>query len=352
MAKLGEATCKMKFNDILEIKNGKNQKAVENQDGRYPIYGSGGIMGRADDFICEGDTVVIGRKGSINNPIFVEEPFWNVDTAFGLVANKEKIQPKYLYYFCVNFDFNRLNTTVTIPSLTKANLLQIEIDVPSIERQKDIIEILDKISNLIQLRKQQLEHLDELVKSRFVEMFGDPVSNPKGWLLKRFDSICENLDSQRIPIASAKRKVGPYPYYGASGIVDYVENYIFDEDLLLISEDGANLVMRSSPIAFSISGKTWVNNHAHIVRFEHLSTQKYIEMCFEMRDISDSITGSAQPKFNQAKLNEMLFPLPPLDLQNQFADFVAQVDKSKLAVQKSLEQLEILKKSLMQAYFG
>ena len=183
-------------------------------------------------------------------------------------------------------------------------------------------------------------------------MFGDPVLNPKGWLLKRFDSICENLDSQRIPIASAERKVGPYPYYGASGIVDYVENYIFDEDLLLISEDGANLVMRSTPIAFSISGKTWVNNHTHVVRFEHLSTQKYIEMCFELRDISDSITGSAQPKFNQAKLNEILFPLPPLDLQNQFADFVAQVDKSKLAVQKSLEQLEILKKALMQEYFG
>lgn len=166
--------------------------------------------------------------------------------------------------------------------------------------------------------------------------------NPKGWLLKRFDSICENLDSQRIPIASAERKVGPYPYYGASGIVDYVENYIFDEDLLLISEDGANLVMRSTPIAFSISGKTWVNNHTHVVRFEHLSTQKYIEMCFELRDISDSITGSAQPKFNQAKLNEILFPLPPLDLQNQFADFVAQVDKSKLVAQRGLQQLNFL----------
>ena len=99
----------MTFNDVLEIKNGRNQKAVENPDGRYPIYGSGGIMGHADDYICEAETVIVGRKGSINNPIFVDEPFWNVDTAFGLTAKKDVLLPRYLYYFCKHFDFERLN---------------------------------------------------------------------------------------------------------------------------------------------------------------------------------------------------------------------------------------------------
>ena len=128
-----------KFIDILEIYNGKNQKSVENPDGKYPIYGSGGVMGRADEYICPAETVVIGRKGSINNPIFVTEPFWNVDTAFGLVARKEVLLPKYLFYFCRYFDFEKLNTTVTIPSLTKANLLKIEIPIPSIIEQKSIV---------------------------------------------------------------------------------------------------------------------------------------------------------------------------------------------------------------------
>ena len=91
----------MKFKDVLEIKNGRNQRQVENVKGRYPIYGSGGVMGYADDYICEAETVVIGRKGNINSPIFVEEPFWNVDTAFGLVANRKILIPKYLYYFCL-----------------------------------------------------------------------------------------------------------------------------------------------------------------------------------------------------------------------------------------------------------
>ena len=103
------------FGDVLEIKNGKNQKAVENPEGMYPIYGSGGVIGRADNYICEADTIVIGRKGSINNPIYVGEPFWNVDTAFGLEANQEVLLPRYLYYFCKFFDFERLNKAVTIP---------------------------------------------------------------------------------------------------------------------------------------------------------------------------------------------------------------------------------------------
>lgn len=111
-----------RFSDVLTIINGKNQSKVENPNGKYPIYGSGGIMGYADDYICESQTVIIGRKGSINKPIFVETPFWNVDTAFGLSAKKDVLLPKYLYYFCEYFDFEKLNTTVTIPSLTKANL--------------------------------------------------------------------------------------------------------------------------------------------------------------------------------------------------------------------------------------
>ena len=168
-----------KFIDILEIYNGKNQKSVENPDGKYPIYGSGGVMGRADEYICPAETVVIGRKGSINNPIFVTEPFWNVDTAFGLVARKEVLLPKYLFYFCRYFDFEKLNTTVTIPSLTKANLLKIEIPIPSIIEQKSIVTKLNLLTDMIQQRQEQLTKLDELIKARFVEMFGDLVENPK-----------------------------------------------------------------------------------------------------------------------------------------------------------------------------
>lgn len=228
------------------------------------------------------------------------------------------------------------------------------IDVPEIDyaTQRKVAATLNKIDTLIFLRKQQLEKLDELVKARFVEMFGDPVSNPMGWKRVRFDSISENLDSKRVPVTESDRKDGVYPYYGASGIVDWINDYIFDEDILLVSEDGANLLMRSTPIAFSVSGKSWVNNHAHVVRFHDFATQKFIEVYFSLIDISEYITGTAQPKLNQAKLNTMLFCWPPLSLQKQFAAFVERVDQQKQTVQQSLEKLELMKKALMQEYFG
>lgn len=224
--------------------------------------------------------------------------------------------------------------------------------IPPMDEQQKISRIFFMVEHLILLRKQQLAKMDELVKAWFVEMFGEPMSNPMGWKRVRFDSISENLDSKRVPVTESDRKDGIYPYYGASGIVDWISDYIFDEDILLVSEDGANLLMRSTPIAFSVSGKSWVNNHAHVVRFHDFATQKFIEVYFSLIDISEYITGTAQPKLNQEKLNAMLFCWPPLALQNQFATFVERVDQQKQTVQQSLEKLELMKKALMQEYFG
>ena len=266
----------------------------------------------------------------------------------------DKINPRYLYWFltCNTEYLNSLGRGATFKEISKEIVANIEIPLPPIERQIAIAEKIEKISALIALRKEQLAKLDELVKSRFIELFGDPITNPMGWELHRFDSLCENLDSRRKPITASEREAGIYPYYGASGIVDYVAGYLFDEDILLVSEDGANLLMRSTPIAFSVSGKVWVNNHAHVVRFEKMSMQKYIEVYFAFIDISDHITGSAQPKLNQAKLNAMMFPVPSEERLDAFLQFVEQTDKSKLAIQRSLNKLELLKKSLMQEYFG
>lgn len=130
-------------------------------------------------------------------------------------------------------------------------------------------------------------------------------------------SIYINLDGKRKPITKSDRNAGIYPYYGASGIVDYVEDFIFDEDLLLVSEDGANLLARSTPIAFSVNGKIWVNNHAHVLKFENIATQKYVQYFLNSIDISKYVTGAAQPKLNQQSLNSIEIPLPPLEIQQQ-----------------------------------
>ena len=219
-----------RFADVLTIINGKNQKHVENPNGKYPIYGSGGIMGYADDFICSGETVIIGRKGNINKPIFVDVPFWNVDTAFGLSVKQNMLLPKYLFYFCEIFNFESLNTTVTIPSLTKANLLDVEIPLPTLEKQREIVITLDKCNDLIDLRKQQLAKLDELVKARFVEMFGDPVYNTKELPTKRLAQL-GSLDrgrSKHRPRNDPELLNGPYPLIQTGEIASsglYITSY-------------------------------------------------------------------------------------------------------------------------------
>ena len=151
-----------KWNEILTIINGKNQKAVEDYNGAYPIYGSGGIIGLASDYLCEAGTTIIGRKGTINSPIFVNERFWNVDTASGIAPGKG-LHPKFLYYFCCHFNFKSLDKSTTIPSLAKRDLLSIEMPVPSLEEQERIVSrIEEQFSELdagvetLQKIKQQL----------------------------------------------------------------------------------------------------------------------------------------------------------------------------------------------------
>ena len=130
------------------------------------------------------------------------------------------------------------------------------------------------------------------------------------WPKRELGNLAENLDSRRVPITKGDRKEGLFPYYGASGIVDYVADYIFDEDILLISEDGANLLARSTPIAFSVSGKCWVNNHAHVLKFANPATQKFVEVYLNSISIEEFVTGAAQPKLNQQALNSILISIP------------------------------------------
>lgn len=152
------------------------------------------------------------------------------------------------------------------------------------------------------------------------------------WPTKTLEQISINLDSKRIPITKAARIGGEYPYYGASGIVDFVDDYIFEGNALLISEDGANLLARSTPIAFPASGKYWVNNHAHILKFESMTTQRFVELYLESITLEGYITGAAQPKLNQKALNSIKIPFPELSEQQRI---VAILDEALEGIAKA-----------------
>ena len=369
----------MRFSEVLEIKNGKNQRQVENPNGKYPIYGSGGVMGHADDYLCDAETVVIGRKGSINNPIFVEEPFWNVDTAFGLVANKDLLLPKYLYYFCINFNFEALNTTVTIPSLTKANLLQIEINIPSIAEQSDVVSKLDKIGNLIELRKQQLEELDQLVKSRFIELFGDPETNPRKWPISKLSEFCDlqngyafrsedYLDNSTV-LNCRMSNIRPdggfdaeyHPKYLPETFWEkYKEYRLIDGDVIIAMTDmasdpkilGVPTIVRTNGYKFLLNQRVgklsfYDNSQINNVYLMFVLSQKNIR-----QQLVKSAGGSTQINVGKPAILGVEFFVPPIELQNQFATFVEQTDKSKFYIEKFVLSALLISKITTKIYYN
>jgi len=202
-------------------------------------------------------------------------------------------------------------------------LKNIRIPLPPLEVQKDIAAEIEGYQKVINGARA------------VVDNYRPHIPIHPDWPKRALGSLAQNLDSRRIPITQGDRKEGPYPYYGASGIVDHVADFIFDEDILLISEDGANLLARSTPIAFSVSGKCWVNNHAHVLKFSQPATQKFVEVYLNSISIAEFVTGAAQPKLNQQALNGIPIPIPT-DIATQQA-IVAEIEAEQTLVNANRE---------------
>ena len=240
--------------------------------------------------------------------------------------------------------------------------LSFPIALPELKEQQKIAACLSSLDDLLAAEARRLGALKSHKKGLMQELFpreGEstprlrfPKFRGKGeWEETRLGEVAENLDNRRVPITSSDRQTGDVPYYGASGVVDYVKGFIFDEELLCVSEDGANLVARTYPIAFPISGKTWVNNHAHVLRFENRCTQKFVEVYLNSIKLDDFITGMAQPKLNKAMLDSIPIPHPDVPEQQRIADCLSSLDDLIRAQAQKIEALKAHKKGLMQQLF-
>lgn len=179
------------WNNVLEIRSGRNQKGVLDPNGQYPIIGSAGkIMGYANNYLCDEGTTIVGRKGTINNPLLIDTKFWNVDTAFGLIAG-DRLNNKFLYYFCRGFNFEKFNKGTTLPSLVKKDLINIQIPIPPLEEQKSIVTVLDKAFSAIDQAKANIDrniiNAKELFQSKLNEIFSQ---KGEGWEKKKLGEVC------------------------------------------------------------------------------------------------------------------------------------------------------------------
>ena len=329
--------------DISNLSRGKvyGKDYISEHRGEYPVFSSqtvnDGELGKIDTYDYDGFYLTWTTDGAYAGTIFYRQGKFSITNVCGLISLKVNfINLKFLYYWLSIEAPKHVYYGMGNPKLMSNQMTSIMIPVPPIEVQEEIVRILDSFSDYaaelqaeLQARKQQYEYYRNLLLTFNPSAYGcgtddeqkDGVTTWEGhnykiqW--KKLGEICDNMDKLRKPVTASTRISGIYPYYGASGVVDYVNNYIFDGSYLLISEDGANLLARSTPIAFSIYGKTWVNNHAHVLHFNSDVTRKFVEYFINNLDISKYVSGGAQPKLNQKKLNSIPIPIPPLELQEK-----------------------------------
>ncbi len=298
----------------------------------------------------------IGSIGKVFKVPYLNKPMTLASNTIMIKFTDDKLADYMYYYFKSNYGQNAIKSISSGTSMLKFNKTQLKtlpIPIPSIEIQEKIVTALDKAQYLIDKKKEQIDLLDELVKSRFVEMFGDPNCNNKNWKIKKFKDVSSNKDSDRVPIKQADRekRSGKYPYYGATGIIDSIDGYIFDGLYLLISEDGKNLETKNKDIAFLAEGKFWVNNHAHVIKETNESNLYYLKYAINNMNLKPYITGIDQLKLNRGNLDNIELPIPPIELQNEFAEFVTKIDEIKSKMEATLSELEDNFNSLMQKAF-
>lgn len=335
--------CK-KIGDICEISRGIviSKNYIQDNIGEYPVYSSqtedNGCLGKIKTFAFEGEYLTWTTDGANAGTLFYRTGRFNITNVCGLLKVKDNaIYIKYLYYSLGIEAPKYVNNGMGNAKLMSNVMSNIRIPLPPLPIQEEIVRILDKMVE----QQQTIEKLIELRKKQY-EYYREELLKPKeGWVTKTLGEIGTNLDSKRKPITGSKREKGDFPYYGASGIVDYVKNYIFDGTYLLISEDGANLLARSTPIAFIITGKNWVNNHAHVIEIKDYNERKFVEIFLNSISLEYYISDGAQPKLNQENLNKIEVSFPS---KQDLEKIVPILDKLESSISELTQTLEVCKK--------
>ena len=362
----GGCVKKVKLGQLVSIQTGKLDANAAVFGGKYPFFTTAKEISRINEYAYDGEVVLVAGNGDLNVKYYKGK--FNAYQRTYILTSNSNVRMKYLYYFLDKYiEVLRYQSIGGVIKYIKLNnLSDAQIPMRSIFEQDKIIGILEKLDNEIIIRSKQLSELSNLVKSRFNEMFGDPVLNEMGWekhALKEFGIWKSGGTPKRN---DEKYFRGHIPWI-TSGELEH--KYIDDSfekitekaiecSSAKIIEKGSLLLGMYDTAGLKSSINTKVMSCNQAIAFAKLDDKitNTIYVYYVIQNLRSMLLnqqrGVRQKNFNLSMIKNISIPLPPLSLQNEFADFVAQVDKSQLAIQKSLEELETLKKSLMQEYFG
>lgn len=350
------------WSEVLDIRSGRNQKAVIHPDGKYPIIGSAGkVMGYANEFICDEGTTIIGRKGTINSPLFITTKFWNVDTAFGLHA-LEELDKHFLHYFCLSFDFTELDKGSGRPSLVKRDLLNINIPIPSQTEQKHIVAILDKAFAAIDQAKANIEkniqNAQELFQSKLNQIFSQ---KGEGWK--------EKILGEFAQFDKSKYTDGNLPYVGLEHIESNSGVYLGTKELYAVKSSTFQfdqrhvLYGRLRPYLNKVLVPDF-KGHCSTEIFPILPNSSLSRMFLfywlmtpiTVSKINATWTGARMPRANMNEVLKFKLSIPKIERQEKIsknlAKLKAKTSKAIEMYESKAQNLEELKKSILQKAFA
>ena len=359
---------RVKLEDVCERGSSNiKQSDIIKMSGNYPIYGASGLAGKVNFYHQEQPYVAVVKDGAGIGRTTLNPAKSSVIGTMQYLIPKKNVLPEYLFYVVSYMHLEKYYTGATIPHIYFKDYKNEEFNLDNIEKQLEIIDVLGRCKKVIEARKQELVELDSLTKARFVEMFGDPRSNPFGFEKKRLKRYVQSYYWQ-YTFTSNREYYGDYiEWIKTDNIVSGILNPTQATESL--SEKGMNVgrtVEKDSILMACIAGSiasigrvcitdrtVAFNQQINAVVPEQYNIL-FLYVLFQMSKdyLVEDINMALKGILSKSKLEEKEFIIPPMDLQEQFSDFVKQVDKSKVAVQKALDETQILFDSLMQKYFG
>lgn len=367
---------RVRLEDVCEKESSKlKQSDVIDQNGVYPVYGASGYLGNIDTYQQSNYYIAVVKDGAGIGRTMLLPPESSIIGTMQYLIPKDNVLPEYLYYVVKAKHLEKYFSGATIPHIYFKDYKNEQFDLVSFDEQREIINRLKKIEIIIENLSKNLLLLDELVKARFVEMFGDPVINSCQFPVQPMTDICDIIDGDRgknYPKSEEILDDGYCLFLNAKNVTqkgfDFEScNFITREkddalrngkllrgDVVLTTRGTVgNLAFYSKNVPYD---NIRINSGMVILRMNRsiLNEIYFIEL-FKMKlsDIKEKIaSGSAQPQLPISTMNKIVLMIPPLELQNQFASFVKEIDKSRSRIQKSLEASQELFDSLMQEYFG
>ena len=356
-----------KLEDVVEFLDTmrKPLEGAKRTPGPYPYYGASGIVDYVDGYLFDEELVLLSEDGANitdrNYPVcFLASGKYWVNNHAHVLRTKDGNENNFICNSLERKDYKQYNSGMAMPKLNQEVCRSIPISCPSFDEQKKIGDYFRNLDHLITLHQRKCDETKELKKFMLQKMF--PKNGEKkpeirfegftdDWEQRKLEDVVEFLDTMRKPLEGAKRTPGPYPYYGASGIVDYVDGYLFDEELVLLSEDGANITDRNYPVCFLASGKYWVNNHAHVLRTKDGNENNFICNSLERKDYKQYNSGMAMPKLNQEVCRSIPISCPSFDEQKKIGDYFRNLDHLITLHQRKCDEIKEIKKFMLQNMF-